>query len=224
MSSYYELPANASEDVLRLKIDEVHGKLLSLNISNCIVAQPAGLLSLLPRLQCLQSLSCIACPLRASVLLEHLLTSLQNVAHLEFSFIATERDAKEELSSILRLKNLHKDRETQLRTMYAEVAEGNMEVLMEFALYCPHVTYVHLHFQHFASFRYGIIALVGVFEHLRSLDVFASTCEAQSVMQCSRASIDRHIHANVVYSKERGAIQLRHCPHNAPINKSGNPA
>ncbi|KAH8008787.1 hypothetical protein HPB51_004177 [Rhipicephalus microplus] len=51
MSSHYELPANASEDILRLKIDEVKGKLLSLSMSNCIVAQPEGLLSLLPRLQ-----------------------------------------------------------------------------------------------------------------------------------------------------------------------------
>ncbi|KAH7983737.1 hypothetical protein HPB52_014040 [Rhipicephalus sanguineus] len=44
MSSSYELPANATDDVLRHKIDEVNGKLLSLNISNCIVAQPDRLL------------------------------------------------------------------------------------------------------------------------------------------------------------------------------------
>lgn len=66
MSSHYELPANASEDILRLKIDEVKGKLLSLSMSNCIVAQPEGLLSLLPRLQHLRYLSCVACPLKPS--------------------------------------------------------------------------------------------------------------------------------------------------------------
>ncbi|KAH7984041.1 hypothetical protein HPB52_016506 [Rhipicephalus sanguineus] len=171
MSWCYELPANASEDVLRLKIDELNGQLLSLNISNCIVAQPEGLLSLLPRLQYLQSLSCIACPLRPSVLLEHLLTSLHNLAHLDFSFVGTEHDAKEELAKILQLKNVHKDKETQVRTLYAEVAEDeNMEVLKAFVRYCPHVTDFHIHCVHFVSSYDSTTAFASVIEHVRNLE------------------------------------------------------
>ncbi|KAL3251405.1 hypothetical protein MRX96_055151 [Rhipicephalus microplus] len=44
--SSYELPANASEDALRGKIVAAQGYLRSLNLSNCIVAEPASLLSL----------------------------------------------------------------------------------------------------------------------------------------------------------------------------------
>ncbi|KAH7935789.1 uncharacterized protein LOC119405110 [Rhipicephalus sanguineus] len=217
MSSYYELPANASEDVLRLKIDEVNGKLLSLNISNCIVAEPEGLLSLLPRLQYLQSLSCIACPLRASVLLEHLLTSLHNVAHLDFSFVGTEHDAKEELAKILQLKHVHKDKETQVRTLYAEVAaDDNIEVLNAFVRYCPHVTDFHLHFVHLASYYDIVTTFASVVKNVRSLEVVTTTCEALTAMQSSTAAAIASlpddpeccldIFANMVYQRKRKCL------------------
>ncbi|KAH7935795.1 hypothetical protein HPB52_013594 [Rhipicephalus sanguineus] len=214
MSSSYELPANASDDVLRHNIDEMDGKLLSLNISNCIVAQPEGLLSLLPRLQNLQSLSCIACPLRASVVLEHLLTSLHNVAHLEFSFVETEHDAKAELAKILQLKHEHKDRDTQVRTMYAEVsADASMEVLKAFLRYCPQITDFHLHFMHFANYHDISTTVVGAVELVRNLKVLRTTCEAQSAMQSSRpaaiASLPLEMQccfgmqANMVFERKR---------------------
>lgn len=54
--------------------------------------------------------------------MEHLLTSLRNVTHLEFSLMTMkEHDAKEELSSILQLKIVPKEKETNVRKMYAEV-------------------------------------------------------------------------------------------------------
>ncbi|KAH7935546.1 hypothetical protein HPB52_009675 [Rhipicephalus sanguineus] len=99
--SSYELPAIASECVLRLKIDKVKGNLQSLNISNCIVAQPAGLLSLVPGLHSLDTLSCIACALKTSDLLDLLLSSLQSVTSLEFSLVETANDAAEEVNKIL---------------------------------------------------------------------------------------------------------------------------
>ncbi|KAH7935862.1 hypothetical protein HPB52_014431 [Rhipicephalus sanguineus] len=231
MSWCYELPANASEDVLRLKIDELNGQLLSLNISNCIVAQPEGLLSLLPRLQYLQSLSCIACPLRPSVLLEHLLTSLHNLAHLDFSFVGTEHDAKEELAKILQLKNVHKDKETQVRTLYAEVAEDeNMEVLKAFVRYCPHVMDFHIHCVHFVSCYDSTTAFASVIEHVRNLEVCITTCEAQSAMQSRRAATISSLalelqcfhdmHANVVYRIKRGRSNYALLPE---LRRSRNP-
>ncbi|KAL1485668.1 hypothetical protein MTO96_047259 [Rhipicephalus appendiculatus] len=95
--SSYELPANASSDELARKITEVRGNLHSLNISNCIVAVPAFLLSLASDLPNLQNLSCIACPLKATLLMERLLSSLQNVTQLQFSLVDAKDDAKEEL-------------------------------------------------------------------------------------------------------------------------------
>ncbi|KAL1443378.1 hypothetical protein MTO96_007466 [Rhipicephalus appendiculatus] len=78
-----------------------------------------------------------------------------------------------------------------------------MKVLGAFVSYCPHVTDFHLHFVHFASVRDGMKAFVRVAKHLRNLNVFATTCEAPSAMQSSRAAaslpLQRHIAANVVY-------------------------
>ncbi|KAH7983569.1 uncharacterized protein LOC119392421 [Rhipicephalus sanguineus] len=203
--SSYQLPANASEDVLQLKIDEVQGNLQSLNISNCIVAQPAIMLSLLARLRNLQTLSCIACPLKASFLLDRLLRSLRNVTHLEFSLVDAKDYAREELINIRHLGKVHKGRVTNIRKLYVEIAdEENMELLRSFLQYCPHVADLHIHFTHYVRFEFGVVACLRIVENQSELVAFTFTCEAPSTMQSEPTQLLElqyciDIHGNVVF-------------------------
>ncbi|KAL1443375.1 hypothetical protein MTO96_007463 [Rhipicephalus appendiculatus] len=179
--SSYELPANASEDVLRLKIDEVQGNLQSLNISNCIVAQPAGLLSLLSGLHSLETLSCIACPLKPSDLLDLLLSSLQNVTSLEFSLVETVNDAAVEVIKIVDVVGVRNHgRVTNIRSIYLEVAgPQNVNVLWAFMPHCPHVTHIHLHFVEYASLLIVPLAFSRAAGLLAGLRELATSCESQ---------------------------------------------
>ncbi|KAH6941368.1 hypothetical protein HPB50_017107 [Hyalomma asiaticum] len=180
--SSYALPFNAYDYVLWVKIVQAKGDLHSLNLSNCIVAKPTSLLTLLANLPSLQSLSCIACPLPPSMILRHLLKTLRGVSHLEMSFVADKDDAKEELAKIQHLSNeVDQNNETQVRELYAEVADyENMEVLWAFLRCCPHVTDLHLHFTQSACFQTDLMALTCVFDQLRNLKAFTITCEVYS--------------------------------------------
>ncbi|KAH7984040.1 uncharacterized protein LOC119393561 [Rhipicephalus sanguineus] len=205
--SSYELPANASEDVLRRKIAEVRGKLHSLNISNCIVAVPAFLLSLASDLRNLQTLSCIACPLKASLLLDRLLTSLQTVTQLDFSLVDAMDDAKEELVKIRHLGIVHGGKETKISKMYVEVADKhNMKVLLLFLNYCPLLRDLHVHFVHELSSDLCAATCSSIADHLFNLVTFTVTCEAPSTAKSDpRQPIDLRycidLHGNAVFRK-----------------------
>ncbi|KAH7935799.1 uncharacterized protein LOC119405108 [Rhipicephalus sanguineus] len=203
--SSYELPANASEDVLRLKIDEVQGNLQSLNISNCIVAHPAGLLSLLSGLRNLEALSCIACPLKPSDLLDLLLSSLQNVTSLEFSLVEAVNDAAKEVNKIRDVVGVRNDgKVTNIRRIYLEVAgPENLHVMFAFIQYCPYVTNIHLHFVEYARLQIGVLVFFRATRLLSGLREFATTCESRATMTPdpwpanARTRLDNH--ANVVF-------------------------
>ncbi|KAL1469186.1 hypothetical protein MTO96_004901 [Rhipicephalus appendiculatus] len=216
--SSYELPPNASEDVLRRKIGEVRGNLQSLNISNCIVAIPAFLLALASELRNLQTLSCVACPLKASLLLDRLLRSLQSVTQLDFSLVDTKDDAKEEFLKIRHLGNVHAGKETKIRKMYVEVAEKhNMKVLVLFLGYCPLLTELHIHFAHDASSGSCAATCSSIADHLLNLVTFTVTYEAPSTAQLDpRQPVDLRycidLHGNAVFRKRPQAFncaQLR---------------
>lgn len=201
----YELPANANEDVLKLKIDEVQGELQSLNLSNCIVAQPASLLSLLARLQNLQTLSCVACPLKASLLLDRILRSLPNLAELEFSLVDGTIYVKEELVNIRHLARVHKGENTRIRKMYVEVAEeDNMALLRLFLGSCPLLSDIHVHFTHYVLFESGTLACTRISQLQPALETFTFTSEAPSTSQWEPPQpLDFQycvgIHGNVLY-------------------------
>ncbi|XP_037515623.1 uncharacterized protein LOC119392543 [Rhipicephalus sanguineus] len=216
--SSYELPANASEDVLRRKVSEVRGNLQSLNISNCIVAIPAFLLSLASDLRNLQTLSCVACPLKASLLLDRLLRSLQNVTQLEFSLVDARDDAKEELFKIRHLGVVYVGKETKIRKMYVEVADkNNAKVLLLFLMYCPLLRDLHVHFMDDASSDLCAATCSNITNHFTNLATFTVTCEVPSRVQSDptqpvdlRYCID--LHGNVVFRKTPQAFncaQLR---------------
>ncbi|KAL1482016.1 hypothetical protein MTO96_034074 [Rhipicephalus appendiculatus] len=210
--SSYELPANANEDVLQLKIDEVQGSLQSLNISNCIVAQPAIMLSLLARVGSLQTLSCVACPLKVSFLLDRILRSLRGLTRLMFSLVDAKDYAREDIVNIRYLGNVHKGRLTNIKNLYVEVAdEENMELLRLFLHYCPFVADLHIHFTRYSRFEFGVVACLRIVENQSELVKFTFTSEAPSTMQSQPTQpldlqycID--IHGNVVFSKHPKAL------------------
>ncbi|KAH6941367.1 hypothetical protein HPB50_017106 [Hyalomma asiaticum] len=210
--SSYELPANADEHVLRRKIDEVEGNLLSLNISNCIVAHPSRLLSLLSRLTNLQVLSCIACPLKPSLLLKALLLSLQNLTRLEFSLVETENDAIEELIEIEHFHEEHIGKHTNLSDVYVEVAsETNMKVLVSFLRYCPLLIDIHVYVANCIPSDYVAAWSVAIIESLGEHAIFTLNCESPSTMQSERTQpLDLQTcmdtHGTVVFSKGVNAL------------------
>ncbi|KAH7935870.1 hypothetical protein HPB52_014439 [Rhipicephalus sanguineus] len=147
--------------------------------------------------------------LRPSVLLEHLLTSLQNVTHLEFSLVEAFNYAKEELLKIRLLANVHKGRETKVRKVYVEVAdEKNADLLQTFLRYCPYLRDLHVHFVRYVRFDLGLV---------NRLSTFTFTCEASSTAQSDpRQPVDLSycidLHGNVVFRKRPQAYncaQLR---------------
>ncbi|XP_075528825.1 uncharacterized protein LOC142560534 [Dermacentor variabilis] len=178
----YELPANARQAMLRLRIEEARGNLQELNVSNCIVAKPGDILWYISGLEKLQTLRSVACPLSANFLLDSLLRSLENVTHLEFSLVDSKEDAEEQQIKIRHIKHVangRRKRETGLRKVFVEVeGEENMQVLSAFLAYCPHVTDLHVHVVHPARSDVDVATCVRAVESLHSLEVFTLTCEA----------------------------------------------
>ncbi|KAH6941152.1 hypothetical protein HPB50_014451 [Hyalomma asiaticum] len=171
----YELPANANHDVLERKIDEVCHSLQTLNISNCIVAQQSLVMTSLRRLENLQTLLCVACPVRASLLLEHLLVPLHKVTHLEFSLVETLNNARDEIFQLRCMAGRYGGRKTNLRKVYVEVAdEVNVQVMLSFLIHCPLVKELHIHFLRNVPFNLDMVA------HLWR---FTFTCEAPFTTQ-----------------------------------------
>ncbi|XP_075731698.1 uncharacterized protein LOC142795780 [Rhipicephalus microplus] len=210
--SSYELPANASEDVLGLKIGEVQGNLRSLNISNCIVAQPAHLLSLLSGLHSLQTLSCTACPLKTSHLLDLLLNSLENVTSLEFSLVETADDAAEEVNRIRDVGVRNDGKVTNIRRLYLEVqSPENLKVLWAFLPFCQYATHVHVHFGRYASLFVAYFACYRAYGLLPALRELATTCESQATKTLDEwppeTAIDNN--ANALFRANRSGCNYR---------------
>ncbi|XP_037527831.1 uncharacterized protein LOC119405109 [Rhipicephalus sanguineus] len=216
--SSFQLPANADEDILERKIDEVRGNLQSLNISYCVVAQPAITVSLLSSVRNLKTLSCIGCPLRVSRLLDRLLMPLQSVTHLEFSLLHDKNYVKEELLNIADVAIIHDSRGTNIRKMYVEVADDdNMKVLRSFLQYCPVVMDLHVHAIRYTCFDFGTMPCLPNVENQRKLAAFTFTCEASYQTQSEPAQpLDLQrciaIHGNVVFrgrTKDFSCVLLR---------------
>nr|XP_050024154.1 uncharacterized protein LOC126518347 [Dermacentor andersoni] len=204
----YELPANAREGMLRLRIEEPGSNLEELNISNCIVANPEDLLWYISGLQTLKTLRSVACPLSASFLLDSLLRSLETVTRLEFSLVDSKEDAEEQVAKVKHINhvtNEKRNRETNLREVFVEVeGDENMEVLSAFLAYCPHVTHLHIHVLHPARSDVDLAKCVHIGERLNNMKVFTLTCEALLPAQpeCMPSLNLRHcagIHGNVLF-------------------------
>ncbi|XP_075731697.1 uncharacterized protein LOC142774704 [Rhipicephalus microplus] len=207
--SSFQLPANASEDALDDKIDEVRGNLKWLNISSCIVVHPSIAVSILASLQNLERLSCIGVPLRASRLLDRLLMPLQSVTHLEFSLLHDKDYIDDELEYIPLVGTIHKGRMTNIKKMYAEVADDeNMEVLRAFLQYCPLVTELHVHVKSYACFELRTLPCFTEDENQSKLAMFTFTCETSRSAQLElQQPLDLQrciaIHGNVVFRTKK---------------------
>ncbi|KAH6941369.1 hypothetical protein HPB50_017108 [Hyalomma asiaticum] len=210
--SSYELPANANEDVLRRKVSEMECNLQSLNISNCIVAHPRSLLSILSSLKNLHTLSCIACPLQPSLLLDQLLSSLQKLTRLEFSLVEVE-DATEETIKIWDFRKVHLGKKTSLCEMYVEVMnDDNMKLLLGFVEYSPLLKDIHIYITKYIRTDYGVISCLRIVETLKELAIFTLTCEAPSTTQSEPFTqpLDlqkcMRIHGTVLFRKSTNSL------------------
>ncbi|KAH6941168.1 hypothetical protein HPB50_014467 [Hyalomma asiaticum] len=211
--SSYELPANANEEVLRLGVKEMEGNLHSLNISNCIVAHPTSLLCILSSLKNLRTLSCIACPLKPSLLLDQLLTSLENLTRLEFSLVEAGDDATMEAIKVWDFRRVHLGKKTSLREIYVEVmSDDNMKLLLAFVEYSPLLKDIHIYFTNYIRSNYEVISCLRIVESLEELATFTISCEApcttQSVPLTQPLDLQNcmHIHGTLVFRKSPKAL------------------
>ncbi|KAL1476828.1 hypothetical protein MTO96_036206 [Rhipicephalus appendiculatus] len=203
--SSYKLPANANEAVLKRKVRGVQNNLQSLDISSCIVAQPASLLPILSSLQNLQTLSSVGCPLKPSRLLLRLMTILPKVTHLEFSLIEASDDISQELKDLWNLGKMKKAQGTKICKMYVEVAdEDNALLLIPFLQQCPLLTDIHIHFTHRVRVDFGVATCLSTVDFLTNLVTLTLTFEAPSTTQMEPTEpldlpycVD--IHGNVVF-------------------------
>ncbi|KAH6941318.1 hypothetical protein HPB50_016248 [Hyalomma asiaticum] len=163
--SSYELPANADEHVLRRKIEEAQGNLLSLDISNCIVAHPSALL---------------------------LLLSLQNLSRLEFSLVQAVHDA---VKNRVEIEHFHEEligKHSSISEMYVEVAnEANMRLLLSFLRYCPLVTDIHIYAANCIPSDHVTPWCFAIMQSLEQLVMFTLNGEAQFTMQSELAQPPR---------------------------------
>lgn len=212
--SSYGLPTNAGDDVLRCKIAEVGDNLHSLDISNCIVAIPAFLLSVASDLSNLQAISCVACPLKVSLLLDRLLWSFENVTQLEFSLVDGKDDTKEELTKIQCLASVHAGKETNIRKMYVEVSDKhNIRLLMRFLEYCPLLKELHVHFVHEVSPDWCALVCASIARDLPGSGTLTVTCEAPFTAYSDlRQPVDLRycikLHGTVVFRKNLRALNF----------------
>ncbi|XP_037522910.1 uncharacterized protein LOC119400060 [Rhipicephalus sanguineus] len=182
----------------------------ALDLTNCIRLESYQVTRNIDRCMLLQSLRCIACPLKVRDVLKLMMTSLPHLVELELSLVcdsdATERTVCVHYmaSKFIRAKLVH-----GLRRLYVEVAyDGNFLHLTALLSLCLYVEHVHVHLVR-GSFWDALLRCRDLIEGLRNLETFTFTSELPS---CRRPDLtdpldfvsSAAVCANVSYRKSTG--------------------
>ncbi|KAL1483075.1 hypothetical protein MTO96_002145 [Rhipicephalus appendiculatus] len=156
----------------------------TLDLRNCIRLESYQVTENVLGCTQLQSLRCIACPLKFRHLLKLMTTSLRHLAELELSLVSEVdgmtrelciRDVAPMLKRNISGHGLHR--------LYVEVAcESNFVRLSTLLSLCRLVKHVHVHFVR-GSFWGAILCCRDIVEHLRYLETFTFTSELPSYRQ-----------------------------------------
>ncbi|XP_070380111.1 uncharacterized protein [Dermacentor albipictus] len=154
-----------------------------LDLTNCILLEPEVLPPHIGRCRRLQSLRCVACPLRPSDLLGLMLERLPHLAEVEFSLVA-DTDVESEIRQLQqRASEMPDARALNLRRMYAEVSgHRNFKLLSALLRFCPKIDELRVHFVR-GTFLNALLECNVIFQQCASLQTFAFSSEVPPSFQ-----------------------------------------
>ncbi|XP_070380137.1 uncharacterized protein [Dermacentor albipictus] len=154
-----------------------------LDLANCILLEPEVLPLHICRCRRLQSLRCVACPLRPSDLLDLMLEWLPHLKEVEFSLVA-DTDVESEIRQLQqRASEMPDARALNLRRMYAEVSgHRNFKLLSALLRFCPKIDELRVHFVR-GTFLNALLECNVIFQQCAGLETFAFSSEVPPSFQ-----------------------------------------
>nr|XP_054925407.1 uncharacterized protein LOC129380217 [Dermacentor andersoni] len=167
----------------QLKAVKLACPIRELDLTNCILVDPEELPLHIGKCTVLQSLRCVACPLRPSDLLGLMLERLPHLAEVGFSLVA-ESDVESEIRHVQQSAS-----ETpgalalNLRRMYVEVSGYlNFKLLSALLRYCPKLDELHVHFVR-GAFLNALLECNDILQQCVNLKTFAFSSEVPASNQ-----------------------------------------
>ncbi|XP_070380124.1 uncharacterized protein [Dermacentor albipictus] len=179
------LRANLGVSSLRqqLKAAKAVCAIRELDLTNCILVEPSELPLHIGKCTGLQSLRCVACPLRPSDLFDLMLERLPHLAEVGFSLVA-ESDVESEIRHVQQCAS-----ETpgalalNIRRMYVEVSGYlNFKLLSALLRYCPNLDELRVHLVR-GAFLNALLECNDVLQQCVNLKTFAFSSEVPASNQ-----------------------------------------
>ncbi|XP_070380097.1 uncharacterized protein [Dermacentor albipictus] len=176
------LPANLGASSLDEQLNdvEVARAIREMDFTNCILVEPNELPLHIGKCTGLQSLRCVACPLRPSALLGLMLERLHYLTEVEFSLVA-DTDVESEIRQLQqRASQVPGALARILRRMYVEVSGyPNFKLLSALLRYCPNLDKLHVHFVR-GAFLTALLECNDILQQRVSLEIFTFSSEVPS--------------------------------------------
>ncbi|KAH7950277.1 hypothetical protein HPB49_021798 [Dermacentor silvarum] len=154
-----------------------------LDLTNCILVEPDELPLHIGKCTGLQSLRCVACPIRPSDLLGLMLERLPFLVEVEFSLVS-ETDVASEVRHMHQIESqLHGALALNLRRMYAEVSGyHNFKLLSTILRYCPKLEELRVHFVR-GTFSNALLECNVILKQRVHLETFTFSSEVPASIQ-----------------------------------------
>ncbi|XP_070380106.1 uncharacterized protein [Dermacentor albipictus] len=179
------LRANQGVSSLRevLKVVKAVWTIHELDLTNCILVEPKELPLHIGKCTGLQSLRCVACPLRPSDLFDLMLQRLRYLAEVEFSLVA-ESDVELEIRHVQQsASEMPGAMALNLRRMYVEVGGYlNFKLLSTLLRYCPNLDELRVHLVR-GAFLNTLLECNDILQQCVNLKTFAFSSEVQASNQ-----------------------------------------
>ncbi|XP_070380133.1 uncharacterized protein [Dermacentor albipictus] len=154
-----------------------------LDLTNCIPVEPNELPLHIAKCTTLQSLRCVACPLRPSALLGLMLQRLRYLAEVQFSLVA-DTDVQSAIRHVQQCASeMPGALALNLRRMYVEVSGYlNFKLLSAVLRYCPKLDKLHVHFVR-GAFTNALLECKVILQQCVNLEIFTFSSEVPSSIQ-----------------------------------------
>ncbi|XP_054925409.2 uncharacterized protein [Dermacentor andersoni] len=154
-----------------------------LDLTNCILVETNELPLHIAKCTTLQSLRCVACPLRPSALLGLMLERLHYLAEVEFSLVA-DTDVQSEIRHVQQCASeMPGALALNLRRMYVEVSGYlNFKLLSAVLRYCPNLDKLHVHLVR-GAFSNALLECKVILQQCVNLEKFAFSSEVPASIQ-----------------------------------------
>ncbi|XP_077522808.1 uncharacterized protein LOC144133524 [Amblyomma americanum] len=121
-------------------------RVMTMKLTNCILADPDALERQISRCTRLQNLHCLSTRLKPSGLVRLLLGPLQQLRHLEFSIVVKDDDVAAEVANVEDMIGDQEHRESSLVYLYVELVNAsNFALLLVMLPLFPMLNELHVH-------------------------------------------------------------------------------